>query len=665
MSPEQVRGQVVDHRSDIFSLGATLYELISGQRAFLGDSAVDTMSAILKHDPPELSNQNATISPALAAIVRHCLEKEREQRFQSARDLAFALGSTGSGPQPAPIPPPLSVWRRWLIGTGTAAALILGVYAATWLGAPSAAAPPVFQPLTFRRGHVYMARFAPDGHTVVSSASWDGKPSEMLSTRLDTAEASVLPLAEAQLLSVSRSGELAILKDSPNKRVLARVPIGAAGSRDLVANVLDADWAPDGTLAVVRADQRKVWLEFPVGTKIFDPGNAINAVRMSPDGALLAVMEQQVLGGGPEWLTILDRRGSVLHRSQRWASNFQDGLAWTPDGREVWYAASAIAGHTAIQAMTRDGHTRTVHRAMGSVRILDLAADGRALLANDSLRADISLVDANSSGEVDLTWREWSRPTALSNDGKFLTFGNGRTDMHGKMLGFIRATDGSPAVQLTDDGTPKAISPDNQWVVIDRFGSAERTIVPTSVGNSRPLDNGTVVGLSAILNGTRWLPDGQRIVFVGNEAGRPRRVFVQNVRGGLPVPVTPEGAFGPMAVSPDSRLVVVNNPKRQLTQYPIDGGPSAAVAAAEPEDQPLAWGPDGSLWVLDFRTTPSNIFRIEPGFQRRRLWREVPYLDPAFTEATSLRVVMSADGTRFVYGYQKHLSELYVADGLR
>jgi hypothetical protein len=120
-----------------------------------------------------------------------------------------------------------------------------------------------------------------------------------------------------------------------------------------------------------------------------------------------------------------------------------------------------------------------------------------------------------------------------------------------------------------------------------------------------------------------------------------------------------------MAVSPDSRLVVVNNPKRQLTQYPIDGGPSAAVAAAEPEDQPLAWGPDGSLWVLDFRTTPSNIFRIEPGFQRRRLWREVPYLDPAFTEATSLRVVMSADGTRFVYGYQKHLSELYVADGLR
>src|SRR5437762_12504757 len=91
MSPEQVRGQAVDHRSDIFSFGAILYEMLSGRRAFHGESAADTMSAILKEDPPDLSDTNQNISPALERLVNHCLEKSPESRFHSARDLAFAL----------------------------------------------------------------------------------------------------------------------------------------------------------------------------------------------------------------------------------------------------------------------------------------------------------------------------------------------------------------------------------------------------------------------------------------------------------------------------------------------------------------------------------------------------------------------------------------------
>ncbi len=91
MSPEQVRGKGVDHRSDIFSFGAILYEMLSGRRAFQGESAADTMSAILKEDPPDLSDTNQNISPALERLVNHCLEKNPEARFHSASDLAFAL----------------------------------------------------------------------------------------------------------------------------------------------------------------------------------------------------------------------------------------------------------------------------------------------------------------------------------------------------------------------------------------------------------------------------------------------------------------------------------------------------------------------------------------------------------------------------------------------
>jgi len=99
MSPEQVRGQKVDHRSDIFSFGAILYEMLSGRRAFHGASAADTMSAILKEDPPDLSATNQNVSQALERLVNHCLEKNPEERFHSARDLAFAMEAiSGSAP---------------------------------------------------------------------------------------------------------------------------------------------------------------------------------------------------------------------------------------------------------------------------------------------------------------------------------------------------------------------------------------------------------------------------------------------------------------------------------------------------------------------------------------------------------------------------------------
>src|SRR5256884_3519116 len=108
MSPEQLRGKTADHRSDIFSFGAILYEMLSGKRAFRGDSMAETMSAILREDPPDLSETNKTVSPALERVVRHCLEKNPAERFHSARDLAFAIeslsGSAISSGQTATMP---------------------------------------------------------------------------------------------------------------------------------------------------------------------------------------------------------------------------------------------------------------------------------------------------------------------------------------------------------------------------------------------------------------------------------------------------------------------------------------------------------------------------------------------------------------------------------
>jgi len=668
MSPEQVRGQAVDHRSDIFSLGAMLYEMASGQRAFTGESTVETMSAILKHDPPELSTTDAAISPQLASVIQHCLEKERDLRFQSAQDLSFALsrltGTSASGKLSSIVDRPKH-WRRWLAGVGAAFAVLLALGAATYLGRPAVADKPGFTQLTFSRGQIASARFAPDGQTVISSATWDGKPSEVFLTRLDTTESTALPLAPGtRLLSISRSGELAVIVKN---NILARVPIGGGGTREVLANVFDADWAPDGSFAVVRHEGERAWVEYPVGTRLYEPENGVFYVWLSPDGALVALVEQERLGGGAEWLTILDRKGAIVARSRRLGANIWSSIAWTPDGREVWFTASEVAGRSAVHAMTRDGRGRVVHHVMGSVRILDLAADGRALLAQDAHRADMHLVDVLASSERDLTWKNWSRPFALSADGTMLGFGDGGlSSVKGEVLGYIRPTDGSPAVLVDKNGNPMTFSPDGKWIVTASATLQRLSLVPTGVGETRPLDTGRVTGFTLLNGGAKWMPDGQRIAFVGREAGRPERVFIQGLAGGEPKAVTPEGVFGPFVVSSDSLTIIVRDQKRQLWKYLIAGGAPTVVAGALPGDEPLSWSPGGEfIWVINRRTAPATIFRIGLQDGHRTPWRELPYDDPAAIESEQLRVVMSADGSKFVYGYHRHLSELYVAHGLR
>src|SRR5262245_58876641 len=174
MSPEQVRGVAVDHRSDISSFGAILYELLSGRRAFKHDTSAETMSAILKEDPPDLTQTNPGLPPALERIVRHCLEKNPEERFASARDLAFDLLALSDASAPLPATAARQASTPRLVATAALVGIALGTGLAFWLArtpAPSAASRYV--PLTFRRGTIDGARASPDGSVFFYSAAWD------------------------------------------------------------------------------------------------------------------------------------------------------------------------------------------------------------------------------------------------------------------------------------------------------------------------------------------------------------------------------------------------------------------------------------------------------------------------------------------------------------
>src|SRR5579872_1230865 len=207
MSPEQVKGEPADARSDIFGLGTVLYEMLSGNRAFHRDTAAETMTAILKEEPAELSTLSKPVSPAMERIVRRCLEKKPLQRFQSARDLAFNLeGVSGiSSPSATGVAASPGKSGSRIVPVLAGVLLLILVAAASWILARRSANVPIpaYHQLTFERGLVYSARFAADGRSIYYSASWNGQPLQLYSTTPGSPESRPLSLLNSTLWALS------------------------------------------------------------------------------------------------------------------------------------------------------------------------------------------------------------------------------------------------------------------------------------------------------------------------------------------------------------------------------------------------------------------------------------------------------------------------------
>jgi len=384
MSPEQVRGRPADARSDIFSFGAILYEMLSGNRAFRGDSAADTMSAILKEDPPDLSLTNQNVSPGLERVIRHCLEKNPEQRFHSAHDLAFDLealsGTSGTG-APAPVSGPLRTGTR--VAMAAAAALLLGLAAGHFLWTASAPATPGFRRLTFRRGNIGTARFAPDGQSIVYSAAWETSPIAIYSSRLDRPESLPLGFPKADLIGVSATSELGLsLHDAMSPRdvgatgTLARATIGGGAPREVLEYVNRADWTADGRdFVIVRAVGGRERIESPIGKVLYtSPDSGIVDIRVSPAGDRIAFVEASSRGA---FVCVVDREGHRSVLTKRIAARH---ACWSPDGREIWYDVRGDSGEGRIESVDLAGRARSRVRVPAGLIIHDIARDGRLLV---------------------------------------------------------------------------------------------------------------------------------------------------------------------------------------------------------------------------------------------------------------------------------------------
>ncbi len=667
MAPEQLEGKEADARADLWALGCVLYEMATGKRAFEGTSQASLIAAILKEAPRPMSELQPLAPPALERIVMRCLEKDPDERFQSARDLAFDLeGMTGAGASPsASVGGVAPVRRRYaakaIIGIGLAALLFAaGFFLANRLTGRHPE-PPTFTRLTFQRGFITNARFTPDGKGALYSATWDGRPPEVFETRTDLSTTRSLGLPGISLQSVSRTGELALRSRAEGFAwgygSLAVVPGSGSAPRELLEDVSCADWSPDGkTLAVVRRIGGEDRLEMPPGHVLVKTSGFFDDVRFSPDGHRIAFTEHSVVYDDRGSLGFVDAAGRKTTLTSEFAS--LRGLAWSQDGSEIWFSAQAKSMRRALFAASLEGQQRTVARFPSSVVLYDVAPDGRALLASERGQTGIRGRSSAEDKERELGWLDLPWPRALSADGKMLLLDDVGETAGPTYAVYLRNMDGSPPVRL-GEGSGSALSPDGRWALAIHYGPPHRLVlIPAGSGEALSLPRGQV---ETYQSGS-FLPDGRRILFVGAEHGRPQRTWIQEIPGGVPSAVTPEGAVG-VTTSPDGLWVALVTEDLSLMLFPLQGGEPRPVAKLAYRESVSQWSADGRTLFISHEGTHLDVFGIEVQSGKRELWKTFEVPDPAGVRMSNF--ITTRNARSYAYGYLRTLDELYLVEGLK
>jgi eukaryotic-like serine/threonine-protein kinase len=699
MSPEQARGEPLDARTDLFSFGVVLYEMATGQQPFSGATSAVIFEAILNKTPAPPVQLNPGLPAQIEIILSKALEKDRDLRCQSAAEIRADLKrlkrdtdssrSAVSGVVPlAPAPdaretrasaqPSAGKRNRLLpvfVSCGILLGLAVGFLAGRRVWESTAIAAPLYHEITFRRGEIRSARFAPDGQTILYSAAWQGNPVETFSARQGMVESRSLGLGRAELLAISSTGEMALsLGSHPvgtwiNLGTLARAPLAGGAPRPVLEDVEWADWAPDGnSLAVVRNVAGRDRLEYPIGKVLYETsGGWISYPRVSPKGDRIAFMDHPNQGDDGGSIAVVDVSGKKTELTREWYGT--QGLAWSPDGNEVWFTASELGLFHYITAVTLSGKQRLVTRVPGSLVIFDIWRDGRVLLARADRRREVMSMSDGAAKERDLSWLDYSYPADLSADGKTLLFdeeGIGGGVRYGDVQDltyavYVRNLDGTPAIRL-GEGSATALSPDQKWVIIASPTSPQQLrLLPTGAGETQSLTSDSINH-----QWVRWFPDGKRFVFAGNEPGRGVRLYTQDISGGKPAPISPEGIDAQsFAVSPDGQSVVGIGPDQKGYLFSASGGEPRIVNGMEPGDTPINWSQDGrSIYLYQTGEVPAKVYRLELATGKKTVWKQIAPLDPTGV-STIGPILITPDGKSYVYGFHRTVGDLYLVEGLK
>ncbi|HTR02325.1 MAG TPA: hypothetical protein VMN82_03945, partial [Thermoanaerobaculia bacterium] len=500
--------------------------------------------------------------------------------------------------------------------------------------------------------------------TIVYAASWNGQPTRIFSTRIGSTESRDLGLPQADLLDVSRSGELAIAIGRNSifaSGTLARVPLAGGAPREISSNVFQASWAPDGQgLAIIRRLKDRSVIEYPVGRVLYETPRSLYSVRFSPKGNLLAYCEENAAYESD--IGVLDFTGKKRVLAKGFFSRY---VAWQLSGDEIWYDSADRHGFTtSIYAVTLAGRQRLVRREANLLNTADVARDGRILAISVTLSSSMAAVLAGEKSERNVSWLDYSAVDDVSADGRTILFdewgeGGGRSGAY-----YLWRLNEPAAIRL-GEGVGHALSPDGRWALMSPPARDELILQPTGSGQPRSLGRHNLE-----ISTAAFAPDGTAVVTIAREPGHGWRLYRQGLaERESPQAFSEEGLeegldSDRLSVSPDGRLVAARGKDDRMCLHPLSGEPPRCFDTG-PSDVPVGWGTDGrSLYVCPINDLPGRIDRLDVSSGKRELWKNFGPSDLAGIQRFERVAVAPGEGS-FVYSTERVFCTLFVLRGLR
>jgi Tol biopolymer transport system component len=668
MAPEQLEGKEIDARTDIFTFGEVVYEMATGKPPFSGGSRASLIAAILTVDPPPITQVQPLAPPALDRVVKKCLQKDPDERWQSASDLASELQWITTSSSQSQVAVPLAARtgsrrRTWWPLVAIAGATVVAS-SAWWLAVRVAQKPqPKFTRLTYLQGYLSNARFAYGGQSAVYSAQWNDDPLQLYSVRMEFPQSTKIDLPPAALLALSPSGEVevatgAVYHHNFLSGTMGYAQMGGGTPRSQQKDVIAADYAPDGkTLAVVRFADNKVQLEYPTGKVLFSTSGYVDHIRVSPNGKQVAFLEHPVYDDDRGWVSVVDDAGKYQRLTQEYSG--ARGLAWSRTGNEVWFTAGIHNTEFQLFGVSLSGKLREILNTPGRVRLLDIASDGRVLLAREETRTEMTAIDrATGKERTGLAWFNGSGNPRISPDGQAIVFHEWSGPAGPYYLVGYRKLDGSPPTALGAGADP-SFSPDGTFVSADVFSRPPQIVLlPIGAGETRRLSLGDITSLEQ----SDWFPDGKRLLLRAATEGQPVRTYELTIADGKLQTLGPPDFKG-CCVSGDGKRVAGYNLLGQQLIFDIDKQELRPIPGLNSEDSVQQWSEDGqALLVLSGTPWQAQIDRVEVATGKRTTLEKLTLSDKS--GSTILHIRYSEKTPTSIYATVRIIGSLYVVEGL-
>jgi eukaryotic-like serine/threonine-protein kinase len=402
-------------------------------------------------------------------------------------------------------------------------------------------------------------------------------------------------------------------------------------------------------------------LEFPIGHVLFQSSGWISHIRVSPQSDRIAFMNHPLLWDDGGSVAVVDLAGNARTLSPEWEG--EDGLAWTPDGKEIWFTAALKGNARSLRATDLSGHVRTVLELPAAMTLQDVSSNGRVLITLDTVRLNLDAATLGSSDEVDLSWHDWNIAKDISRDGQWVLFEDASEAAGVNGAVAVRKINGDPPVRLGEGGAG-GLSPDEAWAIsISENVPQKVVLLPLKAGQPREVDSRPLENISHA--GANFLPDGKRIVLNASRPGQASRYYLLDLdREHEPRPLTPEGTTGG-AVSSDGKYVIGFAADNSFALYPTaEGGPLRRIPNVDPAFVPGQWSQDDSaLYGHHVGELPMRVYRVEIATGKETMVKELHPGVPAGV-VNIAPVDVSRDGKHFLYSYNQTLSVLWFISGL-